>query len=58
VHSYKTKPAKNLLKKNALTLLLIPAGCTGIVQAVDISLKWPFEGMPEEQIDNGYEEAD
>ena len=58
LRSHKTKPVKKLLKKNDVTLSLVPAGCTGIVQPVDISFNRPFKDMLKEEIDKEFERAD
>jgi len=58
LHSHKTKLVKKLLKKNDVTLLLVPAGCTGIVQPVDISFNRPFKDMLKEEINKAFEQAD
>jgi len=58
LHSHRTKPVKKLLKKNDVTLSLVPAGCTGIVQPVDISFNRLFKDMLKEEIDKEFEEAD
>jgi len=58
LRSHRTKPVKKLLKKNDVTLSLVPAGCTGIVQLVDISFNRPFKDMLKEEIDNEFEGAD
>jgi len=55
---HRTKPVKKLLKKNDVTLSLVPAGCTGIVQPVDISFNRPFKDMLKEEIDKEFEGAD
>jgi len=56
--SHRTKPVKKLLKKNDVTLSLVPAGCTGIVQPVDISFNRPFKNMLKKEIDKEFEGAD
>ena len=58
LHSHRTKPVKKLLKKNDVTLSLVPAGCTGIVQPVDISFNRLFKDMLKEEIDKEFEGAD
>jgi len=57
LRSHRTKPVKKLLKKNDVTLSLVPAGCTGIVQPVNISFNRPFKDMLKEQIDKEFEGA-
>ena len=58
LRSHKTKPVKKLLKKNDVTLSLVPAGCTGIALPVDISFNRPFKDMLKEEIDKEFERAD
>jgi len=58
LRSHRTKPVKKLLKKNDITLLLVPAGCNGIVQPVDISFNRLFKDMLKEEIDKEFEGAD
>jgi len=58
LRSHKTKPVKKLLKENDVTLSLVPTGCTGIVQPVDISFNRPFKDILKEEIDKGFEQAD
>jgi len=58
LRSHKTKPVTKILKKNDVTLSLVPAGCTGIVQPVDISFNRPFKDMLKEEIDKAFEQAD
>jgi len=58
LRSHRAKPVKKLLKKNDVTLSLVPAGCTGIVQPVDISFNRPFKDMLKEEIDKEFEGAD
>ena len=58
LRSHKTKPVKKLLKKNDVTLSLVPAGCTGIVQPVDISFNRPFKDMLKEEVNKRFEQAD
>jgi len=58
LRSYKTKPVKKLLKKNDVTLSLVPAGCTGIAQPVNISFNRPFKDMLKKEIDKEFERAD
>ena len=58
LRSHRTKPVKKLLKKNDVTLSLVPAGCTDIVQPGDISFNRPFKDMLKEEIDKEFEGAD
>jgi hypothetical protein len=58
LRSHKTKPVKNVLKKNDVTLSLVPAGCTGIGQPIDISVNRPFKDMLKEEIDKELERMD
>jgi len=57
LRSHTTKPVKKLLKKNDITLSMVPAGCTGSVQPVDISFNRPFKDMLKEEINKEFEGA-
>jgi len=57
--SHRTKPVTKLPKKNDITLSMVLAGCSGIVQPVNISFNRPFtKYMLKEEIDKEFEGAD
>ena len=58
LRSHKTKSVKKLLKKNDVTLSLVSARCTSIVQPINISFNRPFKDMLKEEIDKVFEQAD
>ena len=38
LHSHKTSPVQDVLRAHNITLLLVPEGCTGLVQPIDVSV--------------------
>jgi hypothetical protein len=45
LRSHKTGAVRKLLKKHDVTLSMVPGGCTGLVQPLDVSVNRPFKDI-------------
>jgi hypothetical protein len=58
LRSHKTSPVRDVLRAHDITLSLVPGGCTGLVQPVDVSVNRPFKDLLKEEIDLEFERHD
>jgi hypothetical protein len=58
LRSHKTSPVRDVLRAHDITLSLVPGGCTGLVQPVDVSVNRPFKDLLKEEIDLEFERRD
>lgn len=49
--SHKTPALLDLVRQNDITPSLIPAGCTSLVQPLDVSINKPFKGLMQDLTD-------
>jgi len=43
--AHKTQEVLDTLWANDITVSMIPGGCTGLVQPIDVSINWPFKDI-------------
>ena len=58
LRAHKTDPVKQLLRKSDIALSLVPAGCTGLVQLLDVSINRPFKDLLKQAIDDEWDRRD
>ena len=58
LYTHKTDPVKQLLHKSDIALSLVPAGCTGLVQPLDVSINRPFKDLLKQAIDDEWDRRD
>jgi len=58
LRSHKTGPVREISKANDIALSLVPAGCTGLVQPIDISINRPFKDLLKGEIGKEFERRD
>jgi len=58
LRSHKTSSVRDVLRAHDITLSLVPGGCTGLVQPVDVSVNRPFKDLLKEEIDIEFERHD
>jgi len=58
LRSHKTSSVRKILRGYDVTLSLVPAGCTGLVQPLDVSVNRPFKDLLKEEIDQEFEQRD
>jgi len=49
--SHKTPAILDLFRQNDITPSIIPAGCTSLVQPLDVSINKPFKGLMQDLTD-------
>jgi hypothetical protein len=52
LRSHKTGPVRKLLKSHDITLSMVPGGCTGLVQPLDVSVNRPFKDILKQEIED------
>ena len=58
LRSHKTSSVRKILRSHDVILSLVPAGCTGLVQPLDVSVNRPFKDLLKEEIDQEFERRD
>jgi len=53
--AYLTLAVSSLLKRQGVTLSVIPGGCTGYIQPLDVSLNKPLKDLIKEEQDNYFD---
>ena len=54
-HSRRSDPVWVCLKDNDISLSLVPGGCTGLLQPLDVSVNRPFKDILKDKIDKDFE---
>jgi hypothetical protein len=52
LRAHKTGPVRKFLKSNDITLSMVPGGCTGLVQPLDVSVNRPFKDILKQEIED------
>ena len=56
--SHQTGPVQTCLKDNNISLSLVPGGCTGLLQPLNVSVNRPFKDILKMEIDKDIKRQD